>query len=330
MRSDIREITRALKEARSVAILSHLNPEGDTLGSALGCHLTLKTLGKEVATFNPDPVPMDLRALPGADEVIRADRLSHPFDCYLVVDATDPGRVGGLLNGLPPGSVVINIDHHITNTHFGTFNWVDPMAAATGEMIYYLIEEMKIPLSRDVATNLYVAILTDTGSFHYANTTPRALRVAAALIEAGVIPNAVAEMLFDQRDVEETHLLGSLLTTMQLSADGVMAWIEVSREILQQDRLGRQALEDLMNYPRSIKGVEVALLFKQVDGQGVRVSLRSKGRVDVAAVARAFQGGGHKNAAGCMVLGNLPDVRERVLGEVRRVVKGAGAERGAD
>ncbi|MFQ5657380.1 MAG: bifunctional oligoribonuclease/PAP phosphatase NrnA [Candidatus Methylomirabilales bacterium] len=330
MSNDIREIVAVLKEARSVAILSHINPEGDTLGSALGCHLTLKDLGKEVATFNPDPVPKDLRALPGADEVIRADRLPGPFDCYLVVDATDPGRVGRLLDGLPPESHVLNIDHHITNTHFGTYNWVDPEAAATGEMIYLLIEEMKVPLTREVAINLYVAILTDTGSFHYANTTPRALRVAAALIEAGVIPNAVAELLFDQREVEETHLLGSLLTTMQLSADGVVAWIEVTREILQRGRLGRQALEDLINYPRSIKGVEVALLFKQVDGQGVRVSFRSKGRVDVAAVARAFQGGGHRNAAGCLVLGTLPEVRERVLSEIHRVVTVAGAEHGGD
>ncbi len=326
MNGDLHEIAVALKEVHSLAILSHVNPEGDTLGSALGCHLTLKALGKRVVTFNPDPVPKNLRALPGAAEVIRADRLPHPFDCYLVLDATDPGRVGGLLGGLPTGSLVINIDHHITNTHFGTYNWVDPTAAATGEMVYHLIEVMQVPLSPEVATNLYVAILTDTGSFHYANTTPRALRVAAALIEAGVVPHEVAELLFDQREVEEMRLLGTLLTHMRLSPDGTVAWIEVSREMLKQEVLGRQALEDLINYPRSIKGVEVALLFKQVSGEGVRVSLRSKGKVDVAAVARAFQGGGHKNAAGCTLVGSLQDVRERVFGEVRRVFEGKGNE----
>jgi phosphoesterase RecJ-like protein len=318
MNSDLREIVSVLKGKGSVAILSHIRPEGDTLGSALGCHLTLKDLGKEVATFNPDPVPKNLRALPGAAEVIRADRLPRPFDCYLVVDATDPGRVGGLLNGLPAGSPVINIDHHISNTHFGTYNWVDPEAAAAGEMIYHLITEMNVPLSREVATNLYVAILTDTGSFHFANTTPRALRVAAALIDAGVVPHEVARLLFDQREVEELRLLGTLLTTLQLSSDGKLAWIEVPREVLGQDGAGRDALEDLINYPRSIKGVEVALLLREESGKGVRVSLRSTGMIDVAAVARVFQGGGHKKAAGCTVVGSLSEVRERIFAEIRR------------
>jgi phosphoesterase RecJ-like protein len=326
MRSDLQEIVSVLKGGGSVAILSHVRPEGDTLGSALGCHLTLKALGKEVATFNADPVPKNLRSLPGAAEVIRADRLPRPFDCYLVVDATDPGRVGGLLNGVPAGSLVINVDHHISNAHFGTYNWVDPEAAATGEMIYYLIQEMGVPLSREVATNLYVAILTDTGSFHYANTTPRARRVAAALIEAGVVPHEVAALLFDQREVEELRLLGSLLTGVQLSSDGRVAWIEVTREALGHDGTGKDALEDLINYPRSVKGVDVALLFREEGGEGVRVSLRSKGRVDVAAVAKAFHGGGHKNAAGCTVVGSLPEVRERMLAAVRRLFRGTGDE----
>jgi bifunctional oligoribonuclease and PAP phosphatase NrnA len=328
MSSDLQAIVSILKGRGTVAILSHIRPEGDTLGSALACHLTLQNLGREVTTFNPDPVPKTLRALPGAAEVIQADRLPRPYDCYLVVDATDPKRVGGLLNGVPAGSLVINIDHHISNTLFGTYNWVDPEAAATGEMIYYLITEMGVPLSRDVATNLYVAILTDTGSFHFANTTPRALRVAAALIEAGVVPHEVAALLFDQREVEDLRLLGTLLTTMQLSPDGRVAWIEVTREVLGQDGAQGDALEDLINYPRSIKGVEVALLLKEESREAIRVSLRSNGTVDVAAVAGAFHGGGHKKAAGCTVVGSLPEVRERLFAEIRRRYGGIEDERG--
>lgn len=326
MKSDLQRIVAALKGSSSVAVLSHINPEGDTIGSALGCHLMLKALGKEVTTFNADPVPKNLRGLPGAAEVIQANRLSGPFDCYLAVDATDPGRLGGLLSEVAAGDVVINVDHHISNTHFGTYNWVDPEAAATGEMIYHLVGEMGVPLSQEVATNLYVAILTDTGSFHYANTTPRALRVAAALIEAGVVPQKVAEMLFEQREVEELLLLGNLLTKMQFSSDGAVAWIEVTDQMLKQGRLGKDALEGLINYPRSIRGVAVALLFKEENQDVVRVSLRSKGHVDVAAVAKAFKGGGHKNAAGCTLVGTIPEVRERVLGEVRRVCTATGGE----
>lgn len=328
MTSDLQAIVSALKGKGTVAILSHIRPEGDTLGSALACHLILRALGREVTTFNPDPVPKTLRALPGAAEVVQADRLPRPFDCYLVVDATDPKRVGGLLNGVPAGSLVINIDHHISNTRFGTYNWVDPEAAATGEMIYYLIQEMGVPLSRDVATNLYVAILTDTGSFHFSNTTPRALRVAAALIEAGVVPHEVAALLFDQREVEDLRLLGTLLTTMQLSRDGRVAWIEVTREVRGQDGAHEDALEDLINYPRSIKGVEVAMLLKEESGEAIRVSLRSNGTVDVAAVAASFHGGGHKKAAGCTVVGSLSEVRERLFAEIRRRFGGTEDEHG--
>jgi phosphoesterase RecJ-like protein len=193
-------------------------------------------------------------------------------------------------------------------------------------MIYRLIREMGVPLSREIATNLYVAILTDTGSFHYANTTPQALRVAAALIEAGVLPHQVADALFEQREVAELRLLGTLLANIQLSPDGTVAWMEVTQQMLDQGGLGKDALEGVINYPRSIKGVVVALLFKE-EAQGVvRVSLRSRGDVNVAAVAEVFRGGGHKNAAGCTLVGRLPEIRERVLGEVRRVVRAAGGE----
>jgi phosphoesterase RecJ-like protein len=319
MTRDLPQIVAVLKGSASVAILSHVRPEGDTLGAALACHLTLKAMGKEVATFNPDPVPKTLRALPGASEVIRADRLPRRFDAVLVVDATDPGRVGGLLRDLPPGSPVINIDHHISNVRFGTYNWVDPEASAAGEMIYHLIEALGVPVSREAATNLFVAILTDTGSFHYANTTPRALRVAAALVDAGAVPHEVAGLLFDQREVEELRLLGSLLSRVQLSSDGAVAWVEVTRDVLKQHD-ATDALEDLINYPRSVRGIKVALLLREEVGQGVRISLRSKGEVDVAAVASVFHGGGHKNAAGCTVVGSLAEVRERIFAEVRRVV----------
>src|SRR3990172_8154815 len=173
-------------------------------------------------------------------------------------------------------------------------------------MIYDLIEALGAPVSREAATNLFVAILTDTGSFHYANTTPRALRVAAALVDAGAVPHEVAGLLFDQREVEELRLLGSLLSRVQLSSDGAVAWVEVTRDVL--------------NYPRSVRGIKVALLLREEVGQGVRISLRSKGEVDVAAVASVFHGGGHKNAAGCTVVGSLAEVRERIFAEVRRVV----------
>lgn len=326
MNPEMREIARILGAAQSVAVLSHVRPEGDAIGSSLGAVLTLHALGKEAVGFNADPVPAALAFLPGADALVRTTRIPQPFDCYLVVDASDPDRLGGLLDGVVPGRPILNIDHHPTNNHFGSVSWIDPTAAAAGEMLYLLFRGMGVPLSREAAINFYVAIFTDTGSFRYANTTPRALRIAAELIEAGVEPGNVAELLYEQRDVGELRLLGLLLSRIQISPDGMTAWIEVTDETLREVGVTADTLEGAINYPASIRGVRVALLFRDIIGDGTRVSLRSRGAINVAAVAQTFGGGGHRNAAGCTVAGDLSTVRERVLQEVYRVT--AGEDRG--
>lgn len=320
--SDLDVVAGALGRARSIALLSHVFPEGDCIGAALGAALALEEAGKEAIAYNADPLPQALRGLPGADRIVRCPRLPRAFEALLVVDTSDPGRLGGLLDRIPDSAVVLNVDHHPGNTRFGTWNWVEPAASSAGEMVYRLLRHMGIPISGRVATNLFAAILTDTGSFHFGNTTPASLRAAADLVELGARPEWVAAELYGNRDPGELSLLGELLTTLQLSPDGRLAWVEITHQALARAGIEMGETQGIINYPRSIRGVEIAVAFKEVGPEETRVSLRSSGPVDVARVARAFAGGGHRNAAGCTVRAGMAEARRRVLEAAQQLLDG--------
>lgn len=320
-RDSFSRIVEALKAARSAAIISHVSPEGDTLGSALAAYLVLKDLGKDVAIYNADPIPPRFLFLPGAKEIIRASHIPRPFDLYLVVDASDPQRTGGLLEDLPPNALVINIDHHGSNERFGALNWIEETASSTGEMMFKLFKAMGAPISPGVATNLYTAIHTDTGSFRFLNTTPSALRVAAELLELGAGAKEVIEGLYEQWDLATLRLLGKFLLEIELCEDGAIAYLVIRSSDLEAAGIGMEETDGFVNYPRSLKGVKVALTFKELSPGLVKVSLRSKGEVDVSQIASAFQGGGHPNAAGCLLAGELEEAQEKVLAEVRKALR---------
>lgn len=324
-RNSLAEIIQAFQRGRSVAVISHISPEADTLGSALAAYLVLRKMGKEVALFNADPIPQRYRFLPGAEEIVRCDRIPRPFEIYLVVDSSDRERAGGLLQDLPPQGLVINIDHHPSNEGFGNLNWVEAGASSTGEMVFRLFKEMGVPIPPEAATNLYAAILIDTGSFRFSNTTPSALRAAAELIELGADPQEIAHQLYDYQDPRSLRLLGKVLSEMAVSQDGAVAHIVIRRADVEAAGIGMDETEEFINYPRSLKGVKVALAFKETTKDVIKVSFRSRGPVDVAQIASLFQGGGHKNAAGCLLSGDLGEVKERVLAEVRRALNRTGS-----
>jgi phosphoesterase RecJ-like protein len=236
-----------------------------------------------------------------------------PYACYLVLDTSDLPRTGGLLDGRPRESVVVNVDHHAGNTRFGEVNWVEPGASSAGEMVYRLLRHGGFPLSRIVATNLYAAIQTDTGSFQYGNTTPQALRAAADLVECGAPVEDIASGMYENRDAREWRLLSEALATLRLSGDGRLAWIEVTLAAQKRVGIGLEAAEGFINYVRAVGGVQIAAAFKEVSPTEVKVSLRSRGVVDVARLAEAFGGGGHRNAAGCTLHLPLQAAKARVL-----------------
>jgi phosphoesterase RecJ-like protein len=313
---DLGRISKALMDAERIAIISHEDPDGDAIGSSLGAYFGLVRRKQNLAVLNPDPVPSHLLFLPGSEK-IQAEISDQPFDLYLVLDCGDRSRVGELLAN--PRGLIINIDHHDSNGRFGDLNWVEEKASSTGEMVYRLLfERMGLPLSAESATSLYTAILTDTGSFRFSNTSPRALRIAASLLKMSLPPDFIASQFYEDKSLGQLRVLGNMLSCMEVEEGEKIAWGLITQEMLSRGQITLDETEGFVNFPRSLKGVEVAVVFKEVGFREYRVSLRSKGSADVGKVASAFQGGGHHNAAGCSRSGDFFEVKEKVVGEIRR------------
>jgi phosphoesterase RecJ-like protein len=312
------EVLAAVRDARRVALLAHLYPDGDVLGSQLGLGLALRDAGRRVTFACRHAVPDAYHFLPGAREVEQWPAGRGGFDLVITLDTPDPARTGGLLEGCrQPGTLVLNIDHHADNRRYGDVNWVEPPAAATGELVYDLLGAAGLSLTGDIATNLYTAIVTDTGSFRYSNTTPRTFRTAARLVEAGARPEEVALHLYETRHLPGLHLLGRILQQVETTPDGTVAWLVLDRS--QASSADLLEGEDFVTYPRSLRAAKVAVLFRELPGE-VKVSLRAKGEVDVARVAARLGGGGHRNAAGVVLKADLGAAKTLVLGALEEAV----------
>lgn len=314
-------LTALAGPVRRALMLGHVHPDADVLGTLLALGLALEERGWAVDFGGPHPAPAVLGFLPGVDRYRVLAAVDGPLDVAVLTDCPDPGRTEGLLEqARGRGALVVNVDHHPDNRRYGTVNWVDPAAAATGEMVYELLVALGARLTPAIATNLYTAIHTDTGSFRYSNVTPATFRIAGALTAAGADPARVAGFLYERRPPQAMGWLADSLARVQVAEDGAVAWLALPAGRVPESFV---EAEDLVNYPRSIASVRVACLFRERDG-GVKVSLRAKGDVDVARVAAAFGGGGHRNAAGCTVPGSLEDAVSRVLAAVRSAL-GSGA-----
>ncbi|MBI5905632.1 MAG: bifunctional oligoribonuclease/PAP phosphatase NrnA [Deltaproteobacteria bacterium] len=312
MRGDIEAVCRVLREMDRFLIACHENPEGDAIGSELALALALRKMGKTAVVLNSDPVPGNLLFLPGADTVVFEEDGSK-YDVAVVVDCGSPDRTGRVGVELLKCPLLVNIDHHRTNGDRGELSLVDPDAAATGLLVHRVLSAMGYDFDLAVAVNIYVAVLTDTGSFHYGSSSPEAFQVAGDMVRRGVDPWAVAEQVYETQSAWRLRLLGRVLASLEVVAGGKVASITTMRSDLSEFAAGKDALEGFINYPRSIVGVEVAVSFREEEGDVFRVSFRSKGRVDVSAVASRFGGGGHRNAAGCTVPGSLAEVKRKVF-----------------
>lgn len=313
----LRRIAEEIRSSHRFLIASHENPEGDAIGSIVALGLALKDLGKEVLVLNQDPTPEALSFLPGVEEIVHRVPADGSFDVAFALDCGDKKRLGGEFTKAQKIRKVINIDHHISNSHFGDINLVDPEASATCEIIFDLLRVLSVPVSPGIAENIYAGILTDTGSFHYSNTSPKTFAVARMCLLAGVEPWKVAEKVYENQPLPRLRLLSLILKTLEVVEGGRISWVWVTRQMMEETGATKDMTEDFINLPRSLKGVEVALLLREVSPVQYRVSLRSRGGVDVARIALAFQGGGHPNAAGCTVEGTLSEVKSKVLEQVK-------------
>jgi bifunctional oligoribonuclease and PAP phosphatase NrnA len=304
-------------------VVSHVNPDGDAIGSTLAVGQMLMQLGKSFVLVNEGAVPVKFDMLPQFNLIrsFTADSVSGAvpsFDCVIAVDCADYQRIGRVREWFPDSVPILNIDHHPTNDGFGAVNLIRPSAAATAEVLYDLALVLGLSWAKPMADCIYTGLLTDTGGFRYSNTTPKVLNIASEMLHYGVDGNKLADHLLEKVTFSHIMLLQRVLANLSFSEDKRIAWMSVTRQDALESGADNGDLEGLVNYPRNIEGVEVGLLFKQSDEQKYKVSFRSAGLVDVAAVAQGFGGGGHVRAAGCTISGTLDQVIGQVLQEVRR------------
>lgn len=314
------EAVRFLKRYRSFLVVSHVQPDGDAVSSTVAMAHILKQLDKAFVLTNESDIPPKYRFLKMADAIVSWDEAkSAPFEAVICVDCADRQRFGAVGDVLQRGLPLLNIDHHPTNDRYGDVNVVLSDRAATAEVIYELASYMELKWDRDFAEAVYTGMMTDTGCFRYANTTARVMKAAAHLLEYGVVPNEVAEPIYERMAVAQLLLLKEALNSLKVSDDGQIAWMRVTSEQMKNAGAGEEHVGGIVNFARNLEGVEVGILFKQMDN-GVKASWRSRKRLDVSQVAKRLGGGGHARAAGCYLEGTLEEVERRVLEETRRAL----------
>jgi phosphoesterase RecJ-like protein len=314
----LQRIVDAVRARRTFVISSHSRPDGDSIGSQLAMAYALRDLGKEVWIVNKDLAPGPLLAFPGVPDIEIADQVSGEYDAAIIMECGDLARTG--VSGLER-QFLINIDHHPGNTEYGQINWFDASAAACGEMVFEVIKALGVPISVDIGTHIYLAILTDTGSFHYGNMTPRTFEMCREVIEAGVDPVAVARSVYDSNNMGRLKLFGSVLSSMQIDASGRIAIVYLDHEMARAAGGTYEDTEGLINLPLTVKEIQAVVFFKQIEGDEYRVSMRSKGEIDIGAVSKEFGGGGHKNAAGCTVSGPIDALQKTFLEKIERAIE---------
>jgi len=315
------QIGQALREGVRFAVLGHVRPDGDALGSQLALGLSLKQLGKDVRIWNEEGMLEKYSFLPNANLLTKPPAEPEDVDVAIALDTAIQNRLGNSLPAVRSAKVWINIDHHPSNPGYGDLVYIDPKSPATGQILFELIKSEKLPIDAAIAENLYVAVSTDTGSFQYPNTTARTLEIAAELVRAGVDVGRVSQLTYENYPRRRVELLRDLLGTMRFDANDQVASFSLSLATAKKLGVLPEDNEGLIDHLRAIRGVIVAVFFEELADGKVRVSMRSKNeKVNVCAICEKFGGGGHVLAAGARVRGSLAEVERKILEEVRDVV----------
>lgn len=306
------EVLNQIGRRTRFVVTSHARPDGDAVGSALACAEILRTMGKNADIFLRDGVPHIYRPLPFAERVKAVPAINGDYEAAIILECDSVQRTR--LQGLEK-QYLINIDHHSSARPFGHVNWIDPSACATAEMVFRLAREAGVKISPEVATCLYTAVLTDTGSFCFTGTSERTFALAQELVRSGADPVRIAQSVYFSNPASKMRLLGAALRNLHV--DGELAWMFISQQDMERSGAADEDCEGLVNYALAMGGIEVALFFREMADLRYRVSLRSKGAINVAKIAEMFGGGGHECASGCSIDGPLSVASERLLEQLR-------------
>ena len=315
------EIIQRIRDGQHILIASHAEPDGDSLGSLVALGLALSKLEKKVTLYNSSSIPAVYRFLPGAERIVRHIKKASTYDLAIILDCGDMARIGegsSIVSQIP---IIINIDHHLSNTAFGHVQLIDTTACATAEIVYRLICRLGISFDKAIATSIYTGILTDTGSFRFSNTNQAAFAVSKAMIEVGVEPHRVAQHVFGTYSLGRIKLLNMALNSIEISENGKLSMMTVTRSMLNETGTNAEDLDGMINYARRIEDVKVAALIHETkNGAGkfsnmnrYHVSLRSDSSVDVAKIAGRFGGGGHMSAAGFQIESTLVALKTKII-----------------
>ena len=313
----VREIISAIRENERFLVATHVRPDGDAIGSVLGMKLILQRLGKKVVALSQDKFPPEFEFLPGTAEVRNRPSSSADFDVAILVDCGDFDRVGNDISEFIRTRVpiVINIDHHCIHSPFGNIYWIETAVSSTCEMLFDICTHLSLPLDADLASLLYTGIVTDTGSFRFSNTNRRVFEVSSMLVEAGADPAYIARQVYDSASPEKLSLLARVLGTIEFHDHSRIATAELTLAMLSSTGGTYMDSEGFINHLRSVRSVDLAILFREGNEGLVHISLRSKEGIDVARFAQRYGGGGHRQAAACRIPGNLNAVRSMLVNE---------------
>ncbi len=318
LETEFKRLEDLIAKSETFFLAGHLNPDGDTIGSMLAIATVLKRLGKKVFLFSQDPVPGNLLFLPHV-RGIRSRLPSGSFDAAILLECSTPERGGNLEPVLKRSGTVVNIDHHKTSEFYGDINIVEPHSSSTAEIVYRLFYNMNVNLARREATCLYTGIVTDTGRFHFPATSPRTLEIASRLLETGFKFSRINDLLYSTKASESLKILGRALESLEMKAGGKLAVMTLKASDFKDFGARSEHSESVINYGLMPPGVKAAVMFRE-EAERVSVTFRSRGHLDVSAVAKSFGGGGHRNASGCRMKGGLPAAREKVLSVLTRLL----------
>ena len=323
-----KQICESIKKNKRFLVAGHISPEGDCIGSQLAMANLLKLMGKEVRIINQDCVPKNILFMPGVEHVQQMVSLGNKkldFDAAIILDSPTLDRIGDVKK-IIEGKYIINIDHHVSNLKFGDINWIAEHCSSAGEMVFELFKACHIAIDDASALCLYTAIMTDTGSFRYTNTTARTHQIAADLLLYNINPQQVYEQVYETKSFSTFKLLAEVLANLKKTEDSKFVWCSVTNEMITRNGLSADCCEDFIAFVRMIEGAQVAAFLREMDDKTkVKVSFRSKTDIDVNEIAKTFGGGGHKAASGCVIEKGLDDAEELLVSVVSKAIKKAAS-----